>query len=144
MKAGSFTWGVVSMPEIGVRIFSLAEANEAVPKVEHVTAEALRQIEDIRTRHEAAHTSEEAVSDNVLEEVETILQEWAQRVSELGGRAKGYFTVDFQSADPEMLYCWTYGEDEIAFTHKVWENFRNRRPLATSAGQTFEEVKWVH
>ncbi len=132
------------MPERGVRIFSLAEANDAVPKVEKVTAEALRQIEDIRTRHEAADVSEEAVSDNVLEEVERILQEWAQRVNDLGARAKGYFTVDFQSADPEMLYCWTYGEDEIAFTHKVWENFRNRRPLATSVEQTAEKVKWIH
>jgi len=52
--------------------------------------------------------------------------------------------VDFQSADPELLFCWTYGEDKIAFTHKVWENFSHRRPLLPGDEALMGHLRWVN
>ena len=72
-----------------------------------------------------------------------MLRQWDERVARTGALPKGYFTVDFRSADPELLYCWTYGESEIAFAHKIWENFTHRRPLSEAAG-TVDHMKWVH
>ena len=85
-----------------------------------------------------------SISDTTLKEVEDTLQTWSERIVDLGGQPKGYFTVDFQSVDPEMLYCWNYGEDKICYTHKVWENFSHRRPLAASVEPFSDHLKWVN
>ena len=133
------------MPENPAKIFTLAEANDAVQVVADFTADVIQQLAEIRERHGIGPTvSEPDVPKTVLKEVENVLQEWAEQVTVLGAHAKGYFTVDFQSVDPELLYCWTYGEETIACTHKVWENFTNRRPLALSAESLNIENKWVN
>lgn len=80
----------------------------------------------------------------MLKEVEKALSEWSKQIVEMGASPKGYFTVDFQSLDPELLYCWTYGEERIKFTHKVWENFSHRRPLEDSAEGLTGHLKWVN
>jgi hypothetical protein len=127
------------------RVFSFAEANQLVPKVADLTEEVVHELDRIRRRNAPdTETKGTAISDAVLKEVEEALQEWSDRIIELGGNPKGYFTVDFQSIDPEMLYCWNYGEDKIAFTHKVWENFSQRRPLTESIDASGEHLKWVN
>jgi hypothetical protein len=133
------------MAERTYKIFSLAEANEAVPLVADLTAQVVRELETIRGRHndesgEAAGT----MSDAVLRQVEQVLADWSARVVELGALPKGYFTVDFQSLDPELLYCWTYGEEKIDYVHKVWENFAHRQPLRSGAGDAGGPPKWVN
>jgi hypothetical protein len=52
--------------------------------------------------------------------------------------------VDFQSLDPELLYCWTYGEDKIDYVHKVWENFTHRQPLRSGPSGAGDPPKWVN
>jgi hypothetical protein len=126
------------------RVFSFAEANSLVPSVADLTEEVIQELDGIRRRSSDAEQSEAAVSDTMLQQVEAALQRWSERVMELGGRPKGYFTVDFQSIDPELLYCWTYGEDRIHYTHKVWENFSHRRPLADSVDVGGDHMKWVN
>ena len=54
------------------------------------------------------------------------------------------WTPPSQSVDPELLYCWTYGEEHIAHTHKVWENFSHRRPIEGSAQGPDDHLKWVN
>ena len=85
-----------------------------------------------------------SVPDAALKEIEKLLREWSERVTELGAQPKGYFTVDFQSVDPELLYCWTYGEDRISFGHKVWENFTHRRRLGSNVELPADHLKWVN
>jgi hypothetical protein len=131
------------MPE--TKVFSLAEANELVTVVSELTADVVRQLDDIRQRYRVdAGQDEPVVPETVLREVEELLRSWSERIGHLGASPKGYFTVDFQSVDPEMLYCWTYGEDKISFTHKVWENFSHRRPLSASLDGPADHLKWVN
>jgi len=127
------------------KVFSFAEVNSLVPKVSDLTQEVIQELDRIR-RGCSADKEEKgsSISDAVLKEVEEALQAWSERVIELGGRPKGYFTIDFQSIDPELLYCWNYGEDRIGYTHKVWENFSHRRPISDSIDVSDEHLKWVN
>ena len=97
----------------------------------------------MRQRYKRAGDASE-IPPSVLREVEAALSEWSEKIEELGVVPKGYFTVDFQSVDPELLYCWTYGEERIAHTHKVWENFNHRRPIEGSAQALKDHLKWIN
>lgn len=128
-----------------VRAFSFAEVNQLISKISSLTEEVIQELDSIRRRNAPEGQSEGgSISDVILKEVEEALQAWSERIVEMGGQPKGYFTVDFQSIDPEMLYCWNYGEDKILFTHKVWENFSHRRPLTESIDASGEHMKWVN
>jgi len=127
------------------KIYSLAEANELVPVIADITADVVSQLDGIRQRYKTGvDEAEPAVPEWVLKEIEEALRDWSNRVLELGAVPKGYFTVDFQSVDPELLYCWTYGEDKISYTHKVWENFSHRRPIASSAEVPTDHLRWIN
>ncbi len=127
------------------KIFSLAEANEIVPRVAHFTSDVVRDLERIRQEYKVdPGNPTTSMPEAVLREVEEALRSWCDRIIDLGAYPKGYFTVDFQSADPELLYCWSYGEDTIRFTHKVWENFSHRRPLAASLETGGDHLRWVN
>ena len=133
------------MPDSSARVFSLAEANELVPVVAEFTADVVENLNQLRQRYKIeSEDLSSAVPASVLKEIEQLLRGWSERVTGLGAHPKGYFTVDFQSMDPELLYCWTYGEDKILFAHKVWENFAHRRPLASNVGQISDHLKWVN
>jgi hypothetical protein len=133
------------MREGSAKVFSLADANRLVPVVAEFTAEVMEKLNLIRRRHKIdSGDMSSSVPEPVLKEIEALLHGWSDRVAELGAHPKGYFTVDFQSIDPELLYCWTYGEDKISFTHKVWENFSHRRPLAESVQPDLNHLRWVN
>ena len=127
------------------KVFSLAEANQLVRAMADLTADVVRQLEEIRQQYNIEPEKEtHSLPEQALRQVEQLLRGWSERVTDLGASPKGYFTVDFQSVDPEMLYCWSYGEDKIGFTHKVWENFSHRRPLASSLDGPMDHLKWVN
>lgn len=131
--------------ETPVKVFSLAEANDLVPTVSGFTAETVEELERIRALYRVDSGAPEVeVPESALLDIQRTLQQWADKVSTLGVSPKGYFTVDFQSIDPELLYCWTYGEDQIAYTHKVWENFAHRRPLTSGPEGSSDHSQWVH
>ncbi|MBZ5498336.1 MAG: DUF2203 domain-containing protein [Acidobacteriia bacterium] len=133
------------MPNRPSKVFSFTEVNQLVPKVADLTEQVIHELDNIRRRSRPdAESGSSSISDAVLKEVEEALQGWSEGVIELGGNPKGYFTVDFQSIDPELLYCWNYGEDKICYTHKVWENFSHRRPLTESIDASGEHLKWVN
>lgn len=127
------------------KVFTLAEANELVSRVADFTADVVRRLDSIRQRYRSGESPGSAteVPAWVLREVETVLSGWSERVAEIGAVPKGYFTVDFQSVDPELLYCWSYGEERISHTHKVWENFSHRKPIEESA-EPAGHMKWIH
>ena len=127
------------------KVFSFTEINQLLPKVRELTEEVIHELDRIRRRNVPQTSSEgTSISDPVLKEVEEALQHWSDRIAEMGGHPKGYFTVDFQSIDPELLYCWNYGEDRICYTHKIWENFSHRRPLTESIDASGEHLKWIN
>lgn len=133
------------MTDSATRRFTLAEANTLVRLVADLTAGVVQHLDSIRQRHRVDFENlPSELPEAILKEVEKALTEWSLRISELGAQPKGYFTVDFQSLDPELLYCWTYGEDKIEYTHKVWENFNHRQPLAADPGSSGEHLRWVN
>ncbi len=133
------------MPDGSSKVFTLAQANQLVPVVAELTAEVVENLNQVRGRYKLGTDDPiSGMSDEILKEIEELLRRWSERITELGAHPKGYFTVDFQSLDPEMLYCWSYGEDRISFVHKVWENFSHRRPLVPGMEPASDHLKWVN
>ena len=133
------------MIDNSTKTFTLAEANTLVRFVADLTAGVVQHLDSIRQRYQVDFNNPTAgLPEAILKEVEKALTDWSHRILELGARPKGYFTVDFQSPDPELLYCWTYGEERIEYTHKVWENFNHRQPLSVDPGASAEHLKWVN
>ncbi len=133
------------MPDGSSKVFTLAQANQLVPVVAELTAEVVENLNQVRGRYKLGTDDLiSGMSDEALKEIEELLRRWSERIAELGAHPKGYFTVDFQSLDPEMLYCWSYGEDRISFVHKVWENFSHRRPLVPGMEPASDHLKWVN
>ena len=124
----------------GFRCFTLREANELLPEVIRVTETAVRELEVLEnvTDSEQALDPEQAKS-RLESESADILQRWTQEIMDLGVYPKGYFTVDFKSPIPDLLFCWTYGEEEISHTHKVYESFKDRVPIKDDSALGFEQ-----
>ena len=109
-------------------IFTFEEANAALPEVADITQDAQNQLDKLDRvwgklpfkKYDALH--------GVCEE-DLVRAEWAHRIMTLGVVPKGYFVIDFQSPDPDTLYCWAQGEDAVTHEHKLWETFADRRPV---------------
>jgi hypothetical protein len=111
-------------------IFTLEQANMLVPKLVELTSEAIQEIEHARARQKTETVvNNSEVADNLEAEVAEILERWSKRMAQLGVYPKGYFTCDFRSPDLSAYLCWTYGEHEVRHTHKVWESFKDRKPI---------------
>jgi hypothetical protein len=133
------------MKEKRTRVFSLAEVNGLVPEVAVLTSDVVKNLDTIRERYRIEPgQGSETMPEPAIKEIETALNGWTERISEMGAMPKGFFTVDFQSREPELLYCWTYGEEKIEFAHKVWENFTHRKPLAESLETRSDHLKWIN
>jgi len=133
------------MKEKHARVFSLAEVNSLLSEVAVLTSEAVKNLDAIRERYQIEPgEGSEAMPEPAIKEIEDELNQWTAKISELGALPKGFFTVDFQSREPELLYCWTYGEEKIEFAHKVWENFTHRKPLAESLESRSDHMKWIN
>jgi hypothetical protein len=108
------------------RVFTLSQANRAVPKVARLTDSARARLDALR----ATYTEDDPEAGKKLEEeTKTALTEWQQAVLALGAEPKGIFTVDFRSPDPNVLWCWTVDEPEITHRHFTWESFKDREPI---------------
>ena len=89
------------------RVFTLEEANGAVPEVARLTAEVQQRLNDLRLAFddadpEAGHELEANTRD--------LLISWQEAIREIGAEPKGIFTVDFRTPDPNVLWCWTIDE----------------------------------
>jgi len=105
------------------RVFTLEEANIAVPELARLTAEVQERLDDVRQ----AYDDDDAETSKALEaETRALLTAWQQSVLGLGAEPKGIFTVDFRSPDPNVLWCWTASEPEISHRHFTWESFKDR------------------
>lgn len=110
-------------------IWTLSEANEAVGEVVRVTEEAHVRLQEIDAVWGALGLRKFDALHGVAEE-DLVRAQWAHRVATLGVMPKGFFVVDFQSPEPDTVYCWSFGETVIEHEHKLWENFTERRRIA--------------
>jgi len=114
----------------GMPRFTLQQANALLPKIIELTEHAIENLQEARDRMESEELFDEADARQSYEvQMGLTLERWAANVQSLGVYPKGYFTVDFKSSMQDTLLCWTFGETEVRHSHKVWENFKYRRPI---------------
>lgn len=113
-------------PIVPPRLFSLDEAQQLLPMVKQLTAEAVRNAETLMVRLRElpeSHPDHHAVSD----QVEGVVKEWATRIQELGAHVKGLWLVDFDNG--EGFYCWAYPEPSVSHFHGYEDGFVGRMKI---------------
>ena len=110
-------------------IFSLEEANARLPAVIAATDEAMAALKEIeRVWGQTAFRAYDFHRGALREDL--VCADWARAVAALGAQPKGYFVVDFQSPEPDVVFCWAHGETRVEHQHATWESFVDRRLIA--------------
>lgn len=118
------------MAQFPYRIFTLDEANRAVPEVARLTARVQNRLTELRH----AYDENDPETGRALErETRELLEEWQDSIRAIGAAPKGVFTVDFRSPDMNVLWCWTESEAEISHRHYTWETFKDRIEIGKAA-----------
>jgi regulator of sirC expression with transglutaminase-like and TPR domain len=115
-RAGSAQGTDLASPPVQEKkIFTFAEAREALPRVRQITSDAV-------ARYDALGEDPETE-----EERQELVQEWVRQLSTLGVEIKGLWLVDFDSG--AGYYCWKYPEGSLEYFHGYEEGFAGRLPL---------------
>jgi hypothetical protein len=104
-------------------IFSLQQARELLPRVKHMTADAVRRAESLAAQLHGLH-EEDPDHANLSAALRDVVNGWAEDVQALGLEAKGLWLVDFDNG--EGYYCWCYPEETVAHYHGYEEGFKGR------------------
>ncbi|MCG8604282.1 DUF2203 domain-containing protein [bacterium] len=124
----------------GFKTFTVAKANLLLPEIIATTKKTIDHLEKIKQNFEREKETGGLFDKGQLEEeTARVLQMWSEEIVEFGVYPKGYFTVDFKTSIPDTLLCWTYGEEEILHTHKIYETFKERKPIQDKKLLGFEE-----
>jgi len=107
------------------RIFTYEEARELMPRVMELTRDAVARVDELLV--ETGSLAAEEVPDEVLEQYNTIVDEWAAAILDLGVDVKGLWLVDFDSGSG--YYCWKYPEPALQHFHGYDEGFKGRVKL---------------
>lgn len=138
------------------RIFSLAEANAALPAL----APRIERLQSLRGEARRLHDLLEVMWKR-LEEGESVLSVIGERQQEFDGLSQEFSRlvdevdatgvvlrdldmglVDFpaQARGLPIFLCWRAGEAHIGFWHGPTEGFTGRQPIETLADQTGPKV----
>jgi hypothetical protein len=110
------------MPDAGP-IFSLDEARAVLPKVKHVTAEAVRRAERLVEQLHGVH-EDDPQYETLSAALREVVNGWADELHTLGAEPKGLWLVDFDNG--EGYYCWCYPEPSITHYHGYSDGFAGR------------------
>ena len=113
------------------RIFTLDEANQALPEVAHLTRETQGRLRSLRSTYQEIEAEDAGTT--LEAETRVLLNDWAEAILQIRAQPKGIFTVDFRSPDPNMLWCWAPDEDRITHRHFTWESFKDRIELGADS-----------
>ena len=135
---------------VGPRIFERDEVDRLIPTLESIFDHLDGLKQKLRTLNlrinalemiwgEAVHRADNPDHTELahhLSEMKSLQEEFERttgRVAEVGGQVKGLdpALVDFFGVREGHLvhWCWTRGEDEVAYWHHVDEGFAGRRPV---------------
>jgi len=101
--------------EVDRKIFSYEEAAAMLPEVQRITAEAVEKVEEL------------GESEEVVEQYQSIVGEWAEAIIRLGIEVKGLWLIDFDCGSG--YYCWQWPEPGLQFFHGYEEGFQGRMQL---------------
>ncbi len=109
------------------KIFTYEEALATFPRVQQLTAAAVREVEalvnDVQGREEMDSRRHELEA-----AYQAIVQKWAEEILAIGCEIKGVWLVDWDSGDG--YYCWRYPEETLGHYHSYEDGFRGRIPIA--------------
>lgn len=107
-------------------VFTLTEAQELLPVVRDVTADAVGQAEAIADAMDdlADPDPQRAI---LGAELKGVVDGWAGRIREMGLEAKGLWLVDFDNG--EGYYCWQHPEPSVSHYHGYDEGFSGRMKI---------------
>jgi len=97
------------------KIFSYEDASALLPEVQRLTEVAVNAAGDL---------ADDTVA---TEDVQRIVQDWAQEVMSLGIEVKGLWLVDFDNGSG--YYCWKWPEESLQYFHGYDEGFQGRVKL---------------
>ncbi len=80
------------------RTFSYEEARELVPEVREKTAAANERLQDLRGQMDRA-VPQSSQARKLAEWINTVINQWAEEIMEVGAPPKGLWTVDFASGE---------------------------------------------
>jgi hypothetical protein len=107
-------------------IFSLDEARALLPRVKHVTADAVRRVERLAAELHGTSTDQPEHA-TLSEAMQEVVKGWAEELQTLGAEPKGLWLVDFDNG--EGYYCWCYPEDGITHYHGYSDGFAGRMTI---------------
>jgi hypothetical protein len=107
-------------------IFSLTEARALLPRVKHMTADAVRRAEILASQLHAV-TEDEPEHATLSAALRDVVDGWAAELQTLGAEPKGLWLVDFDNGDG--YYCWCYPEPSIAHYHGYSDGFAGRMKI---------------
>ncbi len=130
-----------------MKYFTAEEADALIPELEKIfeavadlTAQAELKAAGLRKRQQNSDDDHAgaAIERSQLQFLAQGINEWMQRIVELGALPKGVdpALVDFPArVDGDEAYlCWKLGEKRIAHYHPINEGFSTRKPLPKRRG----------
>lgn len=122
------------------RIFSLKEANQALPLVMRITRDIVdshREISDLYASfHRMSKSGKEEAAEAVREEIGELLRSVDGYIDELEkigclykDPAKGLIDFPTRMGNRIVFLCWKLGEPEILYWHELQAGFKGRQPV---------------
>ncbi|HLG20538.1 MAG TPA: DUF2203 domain-containing protein [Bdellovibrionota bacterium] len=106
--------------------FTLNEARAALPQVQELTNQAVRETASLIHALEPPNLDEDE-REQLSRELQKKIDRWATHITRLGAVPKGLWLVDFDSGNG--FFCWRYNEESISFFHSYDQGFAGRTPI---------------
>jgi hypothetical protein len=105
------------------RIFSLDDAQQLLPTIRQLTAEAVRRSDALAEKLQVL-PEDHPEYDRLNSKLNDVVMRWAAEIRALDVEVKGLWLVDFDNG--EGYYCWRYPEESVAYYHTYDEGFAGR------------------
>jgi len=114
-------------PDAMKRHFTLAQANELLPLVFHITENHHKSVKALLNRLQAIRGINLQMASELEEKISHETQRWELKLKRLGLVPKGMWLADFDSGTG--YYCWKFPENEIRFWHQYQDGFSGRMEI---------------
>jgi hypothetical protein len=104
-------------------IFSLDQARALLPRIKHLTADAVRRAESLAVQLHGM-PEDDPEHETLSAALRDVVNGWADELQAVGAVAKGLWLVDFDNGDG--YYCWCYPEPAITHYHGYSDGFAGR------------------
>jgi len=105
------------------KTFSYEEAIALLPTVRDLTDAAVERVRELLDGREEAEETDE-IPDDLIDDYQKIVYEWAESIQALGVEVKGLWLVDFDCGSG--YYCWRHPEPALQYFHGYDEGFQGR------------------